>query len=59
MKLFKNHIDNDKGSLDYEKKRAEKINQDDNYFIYNVLKEILKEFKIPKKIIEEKNSELF
>ena len=40
-------------------KRAEKINQDDNYLSYNILKEIIKETNIPKKIIEEKNSELF
>ena len=51
--------DKDKELSDYENKRAEKINQDDNYLSYNVLKEILKECKIPKKIIEEKNSELF
>ena len=42
-----------------EDKRAEKINQDDNYLSYNILKEIIKETNIPKKIIEEKNSELF
>ena len=42
-----------------EDKRAEKIDQDDNYLSYNILKEIIKETNIPKKIIEEKNSELF
>ena len=50
--------DKDK-SISYDNKRAEKINQDDNYLSYNVLKEILTECKIPKRIIEEKNSELF
>ncbi len=59
MKHSKNNIENDKDSSDYENKRAEKINQDDNYLSYNILKEILKECRIPKKIIEEKNSELF
>ena len=42
-----------------EEKKAEKINIDDNYLNYNLLKEILKETNIPKKVIEEKNSELF
>ena len=51
--------DKDKENSDIETKKAEKINQDDNYISYNVLKEILTECKIPKKIIEEKNSELF
>ena len=58
MKHFKNHIDNMKDSLDYEKKSGKNI-QDDNYLNYNTLKEILKEYIIQKKIIEEKNSELF
>ena len=49
--------ENEKSEL--ETKKAEKINQDDNYLSYNVLKEILKDCQIPKKIIEEKNSELF
>ena len=51
--------DKDKENSELETKKAEKINQDDNYISYNVLKEILIECKIPKKIIEEKNSELF
>ena len=49
----------DKDNSDFDNKKAEKINQDDNFLSYNVLKEILKECKIPKRIIEEKNSELF
>ena len=49
--------ENEKSEL--ETKKAEKINKDDNYLSYNVLKEILKDCQIPKKIIEEKNSELF
>ena len=60
MKHSKSHKEKDKeASSDYENKKAEKINQDDNYLSYNVLKEILEECRIPKKIIEEKNSELF
>ena len=57
MKSQKNQKDKEQ-SLQ-EDKRAEKINQDDNYLSYNILKEIIKETNIPKKIIEEKNSELF
>ena len=41
------------------KKKSGKNIQDDNYLNYNTLKEILKEYIIQKKIIEEKNSELF
>ena len=41
------------------KKKSGKNIQDDNYLSYNTLKEILKEYIIQKKIIEEKNSELF
>ena len=57
MKSQKNQKDKDLSNQ--EDKRAEKINQDDNYLSYNILKEIIKETNIPKKIIEEKNSELF
>ena len=57
MKSQKNQKDKEQ-SLQ-EDKRTEKINQDDNYLSYNILKEIIKETNIPKKIIEEKNSELF
>ena len=42
-----------------EDKKAEKINPGDNYISYNILKEIIKESNVPKKVIEEKNSELF
>ena len=49
----------DKDLYNLEDKRAIKIDQDDNYLSYNILKEIIKETNIPKKIIEEKNSELF
>ena len=49
----------EKEKFELESKKAEKINQDDNYLSYNVLKEILKDCQIPKKIIEERNSELF
>ncbi len=59
MKHTKKDKEKSNDSSDFESKRAEKINQDDNYLSYNILKEILKECKIPKKIIEEKNSELF
>ena len=59
MKHSKKEKDKDKDNSDIENKKAEKINQDDNYLSYNVLKEILTECKIPKRIIEEKNSELF
>ena len=58
MKHSKKEKDKDK-DVSIDTKRAEKINQDDNYLSYNVLKEILTECKIPKRIIEEKNSELF
>ena len=58
MKHSKKEKEKDKDAS-YDTKRAEKINQDDNYLSYNVLKEILTECKIPKRIIEEKNSELF
>ena len=55
MKHSKKEKDKDKDNSDIENKKAEKINQDDNYLSYNVLKEILTECKIPKRIIEEKN----
>ena len=51
--------DKEKDPSNQEDKRAEKINEGDNYLSYNILKEIIKETNIPKKIIEEKNSELF
>ena len=59
MKSQKSQKEKEKESSFPEDKRAEKINQDDNYLSYNILKEIIKETNIPKKIIEEKNSELF
>ena len=59
MKHSKKDKEKSNDSSDIENRRAEKINQDDNYLSYNVLKEILKDCKIPKRIIEEKNSELF
>ena len=48
-----------KESKSEEDKKPEKINEDENYLSYNILKEIIKESNIPKKIIEEINSELF
>jgi len=51
--------DKEKDASTQDDKRAEKINEGDNYLSYNILKEIIKETNIPKKIIEEKNSELF
>ena len=51
--------DNVKDISTQDDKRAEKIDQDENYLSYNILKEIIKETNIPKKVIEEKNSELF
>ena len=57
MKSEKKQKEKDLSSL--EDKRAVKIDQDDNYISYNILKEIIRETNIPKKIIEEKNSELF
>ena len=49
MKHAKKDKEKSNDSSDFESKRAEKINQDDNYLSYNILKEILKECKIPKK----------
>ena len=61
MKAIKKEKDKDKekDASNQEDKRAEKINEGDNYLSYNILKEIIKETNIPKKIIEERNSELF
>jgi len=51
--------DKEKDASTQDDKRAEKINEGDNYLSYNILKEIIKETNIPKKIIEEKTVNYF
>ena len=42
-----------------EPPKTEKISNSDNYISYSLLQQIIKETNIPKKVIEEKNSELW
>ena len=42
-----------------EPPKTEKISNTDNYISYSLLQQIIKETNIPKKVIEEKNSELW
>ena len=42
-----------------EEKKITKLKEGDKYLSYHILKAILQETDVPKKVVEEKNSELF
>ena len=47
------------GQKSSDDKKIYKLKKDDKYLSYHILKAILQETNVPKKVIEEKNSELF
>ena len=49
----------EKSIIENPKNQTEKISSNDNYIPYSLLKDLIQETNIPKKIIEEINSELW